>query len=275
MKYFPGVLIITMVLLASMSSCRSVKTIQTAIAKKDTIPAVPVTVPRFDSMALVKEVLDTLHKNHIDFQTFTAKMKVHYESSGDGKKYDFVANMQMKKDSAIWINIEGLLGIDLMRALITPDSVKLLNKVDNTVNLWSIEYLQGLLHLPMTFTHLQNVLIGNPVYLDSNFTSYVKDDRSLSLVGIGGIFKYFLTVSKENYTLQHSKLDDVDAARARTAEISYGNYEFSKNGFRFATYRRITTSERSKLDIELDYKQFEFNKPVSLSFRIPRNYRRL
>jgi hypothetical protein len=150
-----------------------------------------------------------------------------------------------------------------------------MNKIKNTVNLWSIEYLQGLLHLPMTFVHLQNVLIGNPVYLDSNFTSFIKDDKTVSLIGMGDIFKHFLTVSKDNYTLQHSKLDDIDAGRARTADITYGNYQYSKNGFRFATYRRITTSERSKLDIELDYKQFEFNKPVSLSFRIPRNYKRL
>jgi hypothetical protein len=147
--------------------------------------------------------------------------------------------------------------------------------MENTANLWSIEYLQGLLHLPMTFTHLQNVLIGNPVYLDSNFTSYIKDDRSVSLIGMGDIFKHFLTISKDDYTLLHSKLDDKDASRARTADITYGNYQNSKNGMRFATYRRITTSERSKLDIELEYKQFDFNKPVTLPFKIPRNYRRL
>lgn len=272
MKYFQGVLFV--ITLASMSSCRSVKTIQTAITKKDTVLTAPVVAPRFDSTRLIREVLDTLNKNHIDFQTFSAKMKVHYESSSDGKKYDFTANINMQKDSVIWINISGPLSIDLMRAYITPDSVKVLDKIENTVSLWSIEFLQSKLHLPMTFTHLQNVLIGNPVYLDSNFTSFIMDDKTVSLVGMGDIFKHFLTVSKGNYTLQHSKLDDIEPGRARTADITYGDYQ-DKNGFHFATYRHITTSERTKLDIEIEYKQFDFNKPVSMPFKIPRGYRRL
>jgi hypothetical protein len=199
---------------------------------------------------------------------------VHYESSSDGENYDLTANINMKKDSALWINISGPLSIDLMRAYITPDSVKVLDKIKNTVSLWSIEFLQSKLHLPMTFTHLQNVLIGNPVYLDSNFSSYIADDKSVSLVGIGNIFKHFLTVSKGSYILQHSKLDDIEPGRSRTADITYGDYQ-DKNGIRFATYRRITTSEKTKLDIEIEYKQFEFNKPVSMPFRIPRNYKRL
>jgi hypothetical protein len=272
MKYFKGVLLV--IILASMSSCRSVKTIQTAITKKDTVLTVPVVTPRFDSTQLIREVLDTLNKNHIDFQTFSAKLKVHYESSSDGKKFDLTANISMIKDSVLWINISGPLSIDLMRAYITPDSVKVLDKIENTVSLWSIEFLQSKLHLPMTFTHLQNVLIGNPVYLDSNFTSYILADKSISLIGMGDIFKHFLTVSKGNYTLQHSKLDDIEPGRARTADITYGDYQ-DKNGIRFPTYRRITTSERTKLDIEIGYKQFEFNKPVSIPFRIPRSYRRL
>jgi hypothetical protein len=272
MKYFQGVLFV--ITLASMSSCRSVKTIQTAITKKDTVLTVPVIPPRFDSTRLIREVLDTLNKNHIDFQTFSAKMKVHYESSSDDRNYDVTANINIKKDSVIWINISGPLSIDLMRAYITPDSVKVLDKIKNTVSLWSIEFLQSKLHLPMTFTHLQNVLIGNPVYLDSNFTSYIMDDKTVSLVGMGDIFKHFLTVSKGNYSLQHSKLDDIEPGRARTADITYGDYQ-DKNGFHFATYRRITTSEKTKLDIEIEYKQFDFNKPVSIRFKIPRGYRRL
>jgi hypothetical protein len=272
MKYFQGALVL--ITLALMSSCRSVKTIQTAITKKDTVQTVPVITPRFDSTQLIREVLDTLNRNHIDFQTFSAKLKVHYESSSDGKKYDFTANINMKKDSVIWINVSGPLSIDLMRAYITPDSIKVLDKIENTVSFWSIEFLQSKLHLPMTFTHLQNVLIGNPVYLDSNFTSYIMNDKSVSLVGMGEIFKHFLTVSKDNYLLQHSKLDDIEPGRARTADITYGDYH-DKNGFRFATYRRITTSERTKLDIEIEYKQFDFNKPVSMPFKVPRGYRRL
>ena len=70
----------------------------------------------------------------------------------------------------------------------------------------------------------------------------------------------------------HSKLDDLDVARNRTADITYGDYE-NKSGFDFSTYREITVSEKNKLDIRLNYKQYEFNKDLSVSFRVPKNYK--
>ena len=69
----------------------------------------------------------------------------------------------------------------------------------------------------------------------------------------------------------HSKLDDIDIARNRTADLTYGDYE-NKAGFNFSTYREITVSEKNKLDIQLNFKQYEFNKVLSVSFNIPKNY---
>jgi len=262
-----------------MAGCRSVKTIQTAIAKKDTTQVIPVVdaplTNGIDSIRFIRKVMDTVHKNFIDFQTFSAKIKVHFEGS-NGKRNDFTANITMKKDSILWINITGLLGVNAFRALITRDSVKLIDKLKRTVRLRSVEYLQDLIHIPMTFTDLQNLLIGNPVFLDSNnITSYTIDAKSVSLISISALFKHFLTIDRDDYTLQHSKLDDVDASRARTADITYGDYQTGKSGIRFSTYRKITVSEKSKLDIEMEYKQFDFNKPVSFPFSIPKSYDRL
>jgi hypothetical protein len=278
MKYIQVVFIIGLALII-MVSCRSVKTIQTAIAKKDTTQVIPVVVaPNIgvsDSLKFIRKVMDTVHKNFIDFETFSAKIKVHFEGS-NGKRNDFTANIAMKKDSILWINITGPFGVNAFRALITPDSVKLLDKLEKTVRLRSVSYLQDIIHIPMTFTDLQNLLIGNPVFLDSNnITSYTIGAKSVSLISIGTLFKHFLTINRDDYTLQHSKLDDVNANRARTADITYGDYQNSKSGIRFSTYRRITVSEKSKLDIELEYKQFDFNQPVSFPFSIPKNYDRL
>ena len=125
----------------------------------------------------------------------------------------------------------------------------------------------------MKFSDLQNMLIGNPIFLDSNINSYKKDEKSISLMSIGALFKHLLTVNKDDYTLQHSKLDDVDAIRARTAYLSYSDYQV-KNGVRFSTHRKITVSEKSKLDIELEFKQFDFNVDLNFPFNIPKNYKR-
>lgn len=257
--------------LSGMNSCRSTRKIQSAITKKDTVQVIAVTDPRADSLRYIHEVYERVDQNRIDFRTFAGKVKVDFEGS-DGKKSDFNAFIRMKKDSVIWVSIIAALGIEGFKVLITPDSVKVINKIDKVIQFRSVEYLREVARIPLSFVELQDLLIGNPVYLDSNIVSYKKEERTVSLISVGQLFKHLLTISGEDYTLQHSKLDDVDPIRARTADITYGGYE-NKNGIHFSTVRRITVSEKTKLEIRLEFKQWDFNGDLSFPFNIPRNYK--
>jgi len=93
------------------------------------------------------------------------------------------------------------------------------------------------------------------------------------MLSIGEFFKNLLTIGETDKLLQGSKLDDVDVNRNRTADITYGDFD-NKAGFDFSTYREITVSEKNKLDLRLNYKQYEFNKELSVSFKVPKNYKR-
>jgi hypothetical protein len=68
-----------------------------------------------------------------------------------------------------------------------------------------------------------------------------------------------------------SKLDDVNVSRNRTANLSYSGYE-NRNGLLFSTRRSISVSEKKKLDIQLDFKQYDFNGEVSFPFSVPKNF---
>ncbi|HUR10616.1 MAG TPA: DUF4292 domain-containing protein [Flavitalea sp.] len=260
-------LLLVIILIAG---CRSTKRIQTAIAKKDT-SSVSSTNTAADSAIFIRNTFNRLQQNRIDFRTFSAKVKVDFEGS-DGKRSDFNAFVRLKKDSILWVSINAALGIEAFRVLITPDSVKVLNKLDKIAQLRSVSYLQEVTKLPLTFTDLQNLIIGNPVFLDSNIISYKNEDQSVSLMSVGEFFKHFITAGTPDLHLEHSKLDDVDPIRARTADIRYSKYE-NKNGIRFSTLRKITVSEKTKLDLELDYKQFDFNVELNFPFTVPRNYK--
>lgn len=266
-------IILAVVIIGGVVSCRTTKKIQTVIApKKDSVQVVIVEDPKADSSKFIREIYHAIEQNQIDFQTFSAKIKVDFEDK-DGKKNDFNAFVRLKKDSILWITINAALGIEAFRALITPDSVKILNKLDKVVMLRSVEYLQEVSHVPFTFAEVQNIIIGNPVYVDSNIVAYNKEERQISLISIGEVFKQLLTVSNVDYTLQNTKLDDKDVNRARTCLVIYGDYE-KKGAIRFSTFRKITVSEKSKLDIEMKYKQYEFNEELNYPFSIPKNYKK-
>jgi len=265
------VLLITIGLLAS---CRSTKKIQTAITKKDSVVTVnlPPGAAKNDTVQIIRAALSKVDSNRIDFRTFAAKVNVDYSGS-DGKKYDVNANIRMYKDSAIWVAVNALLGIDAMRLFVTKDSLKLLDKLNKTYTARSIDYLQEVTSLPLNLYLLQDLLIGNPVFLDSNVVSYSTNNNQIALLSLGELFKNLITLNEADKSLLHSKLDDRDPARNRTADLTYSEYE-SKKGVPFSTKRRIVVTERNRLDIKLEFKQYDFNQEVSFPFSIPKNYGR-
>jgi hypothetical protein len=263
------ILATTIVLLAS---CRSTKKIQTAITKKDTTAVAIVDNGKNDTIQMIHDVMQKLSSNNIDFKTFSAKIKVDYRG-GDGKNYDVNANVRMVKDSVIWIAVNALLGIDAMRLLITKDSVKLIDKLNKTYTARSVDYLQEVTSLPLDLKTLQDLIIGNPVFLDSNIVSYSSGNGQISLLSLGTLFKNLITLNESDKTLLHSKLDDAGVVKNRTADLTYGDYE-NKKGLPFSTKRSIVVTEKNRLDIKLDYKQYDFNQEVSFPFSIPKNYDR-
>ncbi len=267
-------LVILIVSITFFASCRSTKKIQTAIAKIDTTSTVttaPVVNPAADSIAFIKDNYSQLMKNRISFTTFSAKIDLDY-TDAEGKKYDVNAHIRMQKDSAIWISITAILGIEGLRAFITRDSVKLLDKQNKIYTARSVSYLQEMTALPLTLSSLQDLIIGNPVFLDSNIISYSKSPTTISFLNIGSFFKNLFTIGATDKLVQSSKLDDMDELRNRTCYLTYIDYE-NKKGVNFPAKRTIHVSEKKKLDIKLDFKQYEFNETLSFPFNIPKNYK--
>ncbi|HEY4108211.1 DUF4292 domain-containing protein [Puia sp.] len=269
------------ILAGVVAGCRSAKKIQKVMAapstRKDTTrfeqaPPEPVRDLKADSVALIRHTTGQLAKYRIDFQTFSARMKVHYEG-GDGKDYEVNAFIHILKDKMIWISVNAGLGIEAIRMLITPDSVKVLDKIKKIARLRSVSYLKEEVHLPVDFQTLQDLLIGNPIFLDTTrILYYKKEQKGLSLFMAGSVFTNYLTLNADG-TMQHSKLDDTDPMRVRTCDLTYGDYE-QRDTMRFSTYRKISVAEKSKVDIEFSYKQYKFNETLSFSFSVPKNYKR-
>lgn len=254
-------------------SCRSTKKIQTAIAKKDTTVSVtpPVTIATEDTAALIKEYFAGIENNYINFTTFSAKIDVDY-TDGDGKKYNVNAHLRMYKDSLIWISVTAIFGIEGLRAVITKDSVKLLDKQNKIYTARSVSYLQEVTALPLGLSSLQDLLIGNPVFLDTNILSYRKENETIVLLSAGEYFKNLLTIGLNDKLMQSSKLDDQEPLKNRTCYLTYSGYD-NKKGSSFATKRTISVAEKKKLDIKLNFKQYEFNETLSFPFSVPKNYK--
>jgi len=228
--------------------------------------------PHEDSVKFIKDTYYQLLANKIDFETFSAKINTDYQGS-DGKKYDVNVFVRMKKDSIIWVSVNGALGIEGMRVLIDKDSVRILNKLDKEYQVRSISYLQEVAALPLDLHTVQQLIIGNPVFLDSNIVSYSTDGSTVSLLSEGRWFRHLISMNNNDHVVLHSKLDDNDVLRSRTCFLNYSDYETDK-GVKFSTNRTISVTEKTKLDVKLNFKQYGFNETLSYPFSVPKNYKR-
>jgi len=254
----------------TLASCRSTRKITTVIAKKDSAVVV-INPEESDSAKSVRATFDSIQKKKIKFTSFSSKVKVEYRDDKN-RSLDFNAFLRMKKDSAIWVSIIAALNIEAYRVIITPDSITIMDKINRTIQHKPLSYLQSITQVPFDYSTLEDLIIGNPVYLDRTVVAYADQGEKISLSTIGSSFKHYLTVGKNDLHLLFSKLDDVDQTRSRTANLSYTAYLLTGN-WMFASNRSISLSEKNKLDIMLDFKQVDFDKPLAFPFSVPKNYK--
>jgi hypothetical protein len=266
---------LTLVILQACHTVKKVQNTEIAITHIDTTrPTVVKPTEVVDSFSIVKKIIGNLAQTRIDYTTFSAKVKVDY--AGTESENNVTANINIRKDSAIWIDIRGggALNIEVIRLLVTKDSLKLINARDKTISYRSISYLQQLSQVPLSFFDLQDIIVGNPVFVDSNVVSYKSTTAGLQVMMISKFFKNLVTLDNKNTKIVHSKLDDVDPMRNRTCDITYGDYQTQGN-INFSTTREIIVAEQGKVDINLNFKQYNFNQPVSFPFRILKSYKTL
>ena len=97
-------------------------------------------------------------------------MKIDASSTVNGESQSFKATLRMQRDSAIWISISPLLGIEMIRILVTPDTLKYLSKIpDNKYYfIGSVDVLNRKLGVNIDFDMLQEVLLGNAIGLEKD-----------------------------------------------------------------------------------------------------------
>lgn len=255
-----------------LTACRSTKKIQEAIVKKDTV-SVTVKLPtREDTAKLVSDLLEQLNKNKIDYRTFSAKVKVTYWNS-KGKQPDFIANIRMQKDSIIWVSLSNDLGIEGIRIMVLKDSVHMLDKLANTYEVRPIAYIQEISQLPFTLSDIQELLIGNPVFFrQDSITSYTQNSNGYTLLSVDTLFKNLLTINND-FLIEKSKLDDAHPTLNRTCDLHYTDFE-NKTGWWFSTNREIRILQQTKLDVQLKFKDYRFDEPLTYPFNIPKKIKR-
>ena len=265
----PILLIIVIILI---NSCSTSKKLQPSVSNKDTVLVNTPPIQSNDTLKAIYNLLQEIRNKKIEFTTFSGKAKVQFEDK-NGRQPDANAIIRMEKDSKIWMSISStFLNIEVVRMLITPDSLVLINKLEKSVEIHPFKFIQDVVQLPITFSMLQDIIIGNPVFVGDSVLSTIITENNILIETGDRFIKNTLTISSANNFLTNSKINNLLNGMTRTANLEYSDYS-ALNQQWFATYRAVKVENPSKIDLRMLFKEFEFNNELSYPFSIPGNYK--
>ena len=261
-------ILVCSLLLFSCSTSKKVQVIQDALSKKDTVSNQIISEKtQVDSSLIVKDIFNKIAAAKLTYRTLNAKLKVDYETVD--KSDGFSANLSIDKGNSIYIIVKGPLGVIGLKALITKDSVFIYYPLNKKLEKRPLSYLQSIIKIPLAYATLEDLIVGNPVFMEgANIASYKKDNNKLQISLAGQLFKNLLSLSEDNSKVLHLKLDDVDINKHRTCDITYYNHTPALEN-QFPLNRDISISSQSMLAIHIEVKEFTFNEPLKYSFTMP------
>ncbi|WP_409966796.1 hypothetical protein PIECOFPK_01364 [Mycovorax composti] len=245
---------------ALLASCKAGK------KAASTIPA-----KNIDTAAMKAESPEVIlsNLNHIDFKTFSGRVDVDFD---DGKNARSVnVKLVMKKDEVIWMSA-GLMGFEGVRGIITQDSVKIINKLQKEYIATSLNYIQEQIGLPVDFATIQDLLIGNAVFVNKDNASVSTEGEKYVITTQGAQFKNLLTVLMPGYLPTETKLTDVEASKKRSATIIYDRYKNVADR-NFSTLRNMQVRYKNNVTLKMDFKSYTFDGEVSTPFSVPSGYK--
>ena len=223
-----------------------------------------------EAVAFNKNMLSKIRGNVINFKTFNAKLKVDFES--EAKQMSGIsAVIRIQKDSCIWISASLPVVGEVVRAIITPDSLRAIDKFHKRQYLRAIKDANDVLNIPFDFKTMQDLIVGNPVYLTDSIYKVIKTPAVISFSCDSTLFTSLFNVFADDYVLQQSKVMDKDTTRKRSCELTYGEYR-TQDGRKFATRRRVFVEEKNFTKIDMDFNKVDFDQVLSFPFTIPSNY---
>lgn len=251
---------------ATNDSLKPVVISDSALTRADTAT----TVLNSEKQRLIQGLLPIWNRT-ISYSTFSGKAKVHFEGKGD--KQDFTANIHMERDKRIWVSITALGLFEAARALITPDSIIVIDRLHHTVQAIAFAEAGKLLPVNVDFSTLQRLIIGDVLQ-----TGDTPNDATLSGDGFSlhsGTAKYDqqITYNRGDSTIRQQQLR-VLTDNGTSLMIQYGDYG-DNSGRKFSSKRVMNMTDKGEQYlIEMDFNKADFDVPVEFSFSIPSRYER-
>lgn len=198
------------------SACHRTKTITKSPSpiKQEVLTTAPPVDAKAD--ALLKQ----LKNNELPFSELALKLKT--KVSSPDLNQSFTTNIRWKKHEKIWMSMS-IIGIEGARVLITKDSIKIMDKINNRYILKPLSYIKEKTLVDLSFTDIENLLLGQLVFTDAGKAKYSENTTNININADG--VRFLSNVVFDKNSKNPTGFLVTDKKYAQTIDVAQANYQ--------------------------------------------------
>lgn len=227
-----------------------------------------------------KTFFELMQEQALSFHTLSARMNVNLKTTD--KELDSRVDLKVVKDSALQLSIQPILGIEIFRVQLTPDSIKVLDRINKQYVAENYEDLRGQTPIEFNFYNLQALFINHlflPGHEEISPKDYhrfkLKQEGSLAEIKVKDSMKllYRFIADGEGKLLS---TDISDASNHYALQWAYTDFRLvNDHPFPMVMNIEVFKDGREAGGGAFHFSRIQTNVPLNMDFSIPSKYKRI
>ncbi|MFM6976661.1 MAG: DUF4292 domain-containing protein [Sphingobacteriaceae bacterium] len=223
-----------------------------------------------DKLALEKsnaEKLETIRQTQANFTTLSVKAKA--DLVLDGNANDVTINFRILKGQKIWLSVTAIAGLEVARMLITPDSIKVINRLESSYMVKPFSFIHQFTNDQINYGVLEAILVGNAFEEALKQPNFIVDNNQLQTKGNLSTIAYRVNFN-EAFKVTDTYLEDTLASQQLL--IAYQDF-YGEAGLILPHHIKLKTSAGKKsISAEMKYTKIEKDLSLDYPFNVPKRF---
>ncbi|MDR1407336.1 MAG: DUF4292 domain-containing protein [Tannerella sp.] len=234
------------------------------------------TVAPANNPATAENVFHALQTPPADYQTLSARLHIEL-TVGKEKTFSSRASLKILHDRKLQLSVQPLAGIEVMRIELSPDSIRILDRMNKRYLSATFEHVTESMHLPLNFHNMQalftnRIFLPGETSLPDNAFRHFRHEQATQ----GFIFRTQDDTTGLNcrFTSRGDHLHATDITDNRhVLHLDYASFTpVEKWLFPMQVNAEWYDGDASKGSLSIRYANIDLDLPLDLRFDIPKNY---
>ncbi|WP_207533765.1 DUF4292 domain-containing protein [Desertivirga arenae] len=242
------------------TSCKAKKTL---VPPTTSVPAV-ITKPAANN----SDLIDSLKAKQPSFNTLAIKAKADLKINNNSN--DVSMSIRIKNSETIWVSVTAIAGLEVARALITPDSIKIMNRLQNEYMRKPFSYIYQFTSRQIDFKAIQGLFTANA--FPNTLTESASFTATASQVEVKGQLSelmYNMIFNNRRNMLQNQVTDN---ANGQKLSVTYDSFGVINNQELPQIVNINSVANNKTIAIALRYNSVSIDEPVDFPFNVPKRF---